>query len=280
MASPNKGLLVVGILILIVGVAQWVVITQLEFVLSASISNPDGSPILTTNAIDPGTTATITDYESAIFNNFYIPALLIPYFRLYIGLQGNEFNSEQSIDQVNITITTIIDGNPTVLAEVRAVDYISSISADSGTIFVDITLLDDPRPSVYGITIKNGEDKPITVHIYRIGTKTDTRNVMIISALVGILMVVVSFVMGGRAAGPRRRRKAFVDFEEEPILGPSSSGIGTVSKKKKKKKKKSGVTGKKKKRVVRAAAESTCQYCGQSIPPNSFFCPHCYAELR
>ncbi len=280
----NRKLLAIGILIIVIGLVQWIAITKFPVILNPRLASNPGE-YLVQQSVDPGTTVNVDlgagGTRTPIREALYIPILAYPKFYVIMALQGTggtDITGSGGVDQVNITINFITDGQVSYTQSVSAADHVISIDVTTNSVTLYIETVDILGVTEYSLTIKNDEGTTITAYVSEFGVKTDTTNTMLLLGFIGIITIVASVVL---KAGPskKRKRKAFYALEEEPTLAVSSAP-GATSKKVKKKKKKPSKKTKKARKPTTPAAGSTCQYCGQSIPPNSFFCPHCYAELR
>ncbi len=107
--------------------------------------------------------------------------------------------------------------------------------------------------------------------------------------LIGVILTIVSFVRTRSAAPKVKKRAAPGGWEPTLQWGGGSAASGTKTKSAKKRpkmgisssKEKSGKKTKiVKKAVPQGGTQVSCKFCGKPVPPNAFFCPHCYGKLK
>ncbi|MCK4849549.1 MAG: zinc ribbon domain-containing protein, partial [Candidatus Heimdallarchaeota archaeon] len=107
--------------------------------------------------------------------------------------------------------------------------------------------------------------------------------------LIGLVLTVVSFVIGKKSS-PRTRKRATPGGWEPTLQWSGGSGASKSKNSSSKKRSKmaissiKGKSGKKTKIVKRSVpqggAQVGCKFCGKQVAQSAFFCPHCYGKLR
>ncbi|MFX1513781.1 MAG: hypothetical protein ACFFCQ_14450 [Promethearchaeota archaeon] len=87
-----------------------------------------------------------------------------------------------------------------------------------------------------------------------------------ISTLLGIVLILISLLRGGRE--PRVAARPMAQPLYEPSLGIQTSSFSATS---------TTSTTKKKKKAPTASA---CPYCGKTVDSSLIYCPHCYSKMK